>query len=597
MAKQSNNQNTGDNHLNGSEQEKHSLGSALFQGLTSLFPYPMRWVGSFVFLCATLSAVLFLIVPTSQIGAMDGLSVSSQNPFGPAEQYFQFETISILLRIAAVALVLAALSGERNALVLVIGLLLVGALIVPTKDMMRFYLAATNSDRKINDFFSDAGSAPELRGRDRQLAATIIDSLDQAGALASEGYLRPDLYWIVEEDIAQERVITLLERTRAHNALEILRHIQANRVIQIGYRFAEEDQFASTLRFLRNASLISYFADDLDTLRVTDLGLRVLHQARSDGFSASGELPGDSTLFENCWPEGNAPPVEFGSRQQSFTPDNGIHARRSVRLGLGPTYARFNVAEDTEELGIWVLKSRGISRTIHARDEVSGVPDPIIELIDVDSDCEVIHSAGAGYTDEAENEKSDNAFIRRNLSKGDYLIRVLDNNRTRGRIDLALTTLDYRPAIVDSFSAPSGSVFSRASCSGFTGMSPEPIPLSTINLGRTGYKTVYSVAESGPIRLESFGTDTILAAQAVNSVDECRDNAWLEDDDSGRDFGSFLEIVVFEDQMLLVSVFPYDPEFDTGIVELTYTAASSVAGTSGAGTEPDEITPSELQDE
>ncbi len=597
MAEQSKNQITGDNHVTGSEQEKDSLGSALFQGLTSLFPYPMRWVGSFVFLCATLSAVFFLLVPASQfgIGIMDGSSVSSQSPFGPAEKYFQFETISILLRIAAVALVLAALSGERNALVLVIGLLLVGALIVPTKDMMRFYLAATNSDRKINDFFSDAGSAPELRGRDPQLAASIIDSLDQAGALDLARYSKPDLYWIVEEDIAQERITTLLERTRAHNALEILRHIQANRVIQIGYRFAEEDQFASTLRFLRNASLISYYADDLDTLRVTDLGLRVLHQARSDGFSASGERPSESPLFEDCWPEGNAPPIQFGSRQQSSTPVNEIHARRSVRLGLGPTYARFNVAEDTESLGIWVLKSRGFSRTNYAQENESGVPDPIIELIDVASDCEVIHSAGAGYADAAENEKLDNAFIRRNLSKGDYLIRVLDNNRTRGRIDLALTTPLYSPTRLDRFSSSDFPESSTALCNDFSELSPELNPPEIINLGRNGYRIIYSVAESGLIQLESFGTDTILAAQAVNSVEDCRDNAWFEDDDSGTNLGSLLEMVAREDEMLLVSVMPFDPEFDTGTVELVYTGPSSVARTSGTGTEPAESTPSDLQ--
>ncbi|MEO0358954.1 MAG: hypothetical protein AAF386_11815, partial [Pseudomonadota bacterium] len=425
--------------------------------------------------------------------------------------YFQFETVSIFLRIGAVGLVLAALSGEKNGLVVVIGLLLVGALIVPTKDMMRMYLAATNSNRNIQEFYGDNGGGPELRGRDPQLAATIVDVLHQAGALGDEdSVMRADLYWLVEEEIVQERVTTLLERTRARGALEVLEKIQSNQILEISHRYGEDERHVSTLRFLRNASLITYTYDDLTDLDVTELGLRVLHQARIDGFSAQRLAIQDSSLFQDCLPLGFDEPVQYivqeprGSVGQAANqlPEPVLEfvgtPTHTFRLSARPAYA---VIQVTPGLPRSVLLYINDATNLHgkagdddeqeerAAQSTGQSPQPVLELYQVnhqttdgnviDDHCKVIGTSSPGSYRSANSRRgeldlSSGSALNVDLDPGRYVLKIHDRQQTRGRVTIAVGNTDEVARQIESRprSISNGDLFSpgpRMTCEDFSG--------------------------------------------------------------------------------------------------------------------------------
>jgi hypothetical protein len=548
-----------DGNVDPAKVEKNSHGSGLFEGLTSLFPYPMRWVGSAVFLLACVASIIYLV---SSVGEYNGagrvlevktiagelveidrseLAVHDDDTVA----YLQFETVEILLRIAAVGLVLAALSGERNGLVVVIGLVLVGALIVPTKDMMRIYLAATDSSKRIEDFYGDSGGGPELRGRDPQLASAIVDILFQSGAISStKAEDRSVLYWMVEEEIIQERVATLLERSRARGALEILAKIQAGQVAQTSYRYGDDERHLSTLRFLRNASLINYVYDDLDTMEVTALGLRVLHRARSDGFSAEDTSIHLNSLFQDCLPRGFGLPPHFvmsgpgGAEQDNPSPfTEREYSEQALRLGRQPIYVRLRVDGQPRSLTISVAGINGVLEE-EILDETT-LPEPVIELYDVGNECEIIGVLKS-------NGKEDDLValipqISRVFDPGDYVIRLRDERNTRGRINLAIGDPD---AVNQSFVEPARAFLrsNRADCSSFENNIPS-IELSTnenVTLdGSSAVFRVFEVAAQGQYQIKLEGTDDVvdpyLEAQFVPAGGDCSENRWEQNDDMQLD--------------------------------------------------------------
>ncbi len=548
------------------KSEKIQSGSGLLEGMTELFPYPMRWVGSAVFLISSVGCVFFLILSgLSQNTGMSSVELANYS-------YFSFETVEILLRVAAVALVLAALSGERNSLVVIIGLLLVGALIVPTKDMVRIYLAATNSTRQINEFYGDSGGGPELRGRDGQLASTIVDVLSQTGAIPeSDDFKRADLYWLVEEEISHERVTTLLERTRARGALDILAQIQDGKVAQTSYRYGDDERHLTTLRFLRNASLITYVYDDLDTMQVTDLGLRVLHRARDDGFSAQTAAIHNSSLYADCFPIGFNEPLRFRLEEGIETrSDNEVWQGHILRLGRHPEFATISVeAENAIRFKILVRTSEGLKGNSSGESDTIDKPEPVIELIDAspDENCRVLGSASNA------NARSTVPSIDVTLPRGEYLVRLKDDLETRGRVVLALTGHNFDPANSEpivGFDDPFAFT-ARADCSMFEGL--DDLEIADVSeLDQTisrGNPSLYRVSvESGAYDLNLTGlgieVDPFLMAQFVPNNAECDEANWFGDDDSGIGFrASFLQMAASTGGEFLLSLTSFD-EFSEG---------------------------------
>lgn len=554
------------------KDEKKEDGSSFLNTATSLFPYPMRWAGSFIFIVASVASILFLFI--------GGFSVESDGGF----EYSHFHTIEMLLKVAAVALVLAALSGERNGLVVVIGLLLVGALIVPTKDMMRIYLAATNSERQLDDFYGDSGGGPELRGRDYQLASTIVDVLEQAGLVVEDSasdLSRADMYWLVEEEIVHERVTTLLERTRSRGALELLARIHAGQVAQASYRYGSDDRHISTIQFLRNASLISYIYDDLDSIEVTALGVRILQRAVEDGFSAPGLGTTDLNLMEGCIPlsqAATAPEFRIGDNFADFG-DESPYQKRPFRLGRSPSYARLSVDASDQEVAIWATAVRGISGVKASEEEhvpTTSVPvtfpRPLIEIYKVAAvggDCEFVAVSSIGdVAGDGSNRLDFTPTLRATLSEGDYAIVLTDRTRTRGLLDLEIAQPGYNPnpsnLLIDrrSFDLWDPPFDNWAECDGSfqVGNTTE-----NLNLVEEPAYRVLSGLAAGTYELElnsvpdGGDVDPVMAYQAARSTEDCSPDSWVYDDDGGAlPLNSRGTVVVQQGEVLLVAGRAYD---------------------------------------
>lgn len=188
--------------------------------------------------------------------------------------------VRTLLAMAGALLVTIFLSRSRTAFSSTLGIVLIGALIVSTEDLLRFSLLFTGSDRSFEEFFireaprSSSLESQTESGKDTVDIAVFIADRLSARALLSTGEA-------VQEDAA--RIITDLLRLERNNRIMIqLEQRAADRLFfsivdgnfeEWNFRFGNQDRFKTDLVFLRNLGLISYvYGEARATLQLTELG-------------------------------------------------------------------------------------------------------------------------------------------------------------------------------------------------------------------------------------------------------------------------------------------------------------------------------------
>jgi hypothetical protein len=234
--------------------------------LKQLFSKDLEYVGLSIFAITAIATVIF--IAASHFLPLD----SGKDP------YHHLRSVELLLTLAATGLVVAIVGRAQNPFVLAFGILLIGALIVPSNDIVRFALIASGSDQNYGSFLQSARSGADLEGRSTDVASKILTELGHAGFMETlEPARRKQAIRIVEDEVRKERVITLLEQVRARGALDTLRAMTDN-IKGWVYKYGKEEKFIEDLRYLRSEDLVSFAYDDLDTIAITSLGQTVLER-------------------------------------------------------------------------------------------------------------------------------------------------------------------------------------------------------------------------------------------------------------------------------------------------------------------------------
>ncbi len=203
--------------------------------------------------------------------------------FQPLVTLRQIRSTELMLTLVATSLVIAIIGRAQSPFVLAFGIFLIGALIVPSSDIVRFALVASGSGRDLS-FLEEvsSGSGADLSGRSTDVASKIITELERFGFVqnVSDVDRRKLATNIVAEEIRDERVLTLFEQVRVRGALETLGATNDGDLLDEWIlRYEEEPKFLDDLRFLRSEDLVSFVFDDLQTIKTTELGKAVLDRA------------------------------------------------------------------------------------------------------------------------------------------------------------------------------------------------------------------------------------------------------------------------------------------------------------------------------
>lgn len=193
--------------------------------------------------------------------------------------YRIFRGLEVVLSIAALGLIATLIGRSANVLVLIVGFLVISALVIPTRDLIRITLIATGSEKTLDHYYGSSGIAANISGRvedtSRKLRDVVLEvltfnetSLPQSEVIFMENEIR----FVLQA----ERVATLSERVKARGVLELLDAVNAEQTEAFLYRHADNDRLLQDLQFLRYEGLVSIAYDDISTTDITPLGQNVL---------------------------------------------------------------------------------------------------------------------------------------------------------------------------------------------------------------------------------------------------------------------------------------------------------------------------------
>lgn len=364
--------------------------------LKSFYGGNLERIGLLVFAITALALIVLIV--------LTGLSFA----FFPNEidAYPAFRFAELLLKVAATGLVIALVGRAQNAFVLAFGILLIGALIVPSKDLVQMALIASGS----NDEYQGSGSQPrggvDLAGRSSDVASKIVLDLENQG-LMPVGQLKEALP-IITRRLTEEQEITLVEQIVSRGALSALQNV-GNNLDQWMYRYGQNEEFIADLRFLRSESLISYAYDDISSAVVTPLGERVLQrvvtrEALVHAGSPDGPSPGGALGTDDC-------PLDIEQIQDVTTramSGDGF----SVNLESEPKFFQIQPAGS----GTYLI-------TLDA----DGSADPILELIDMYPDSANYCFSIAYNDDSNRNSTTFDSLIESELVTGRPYVLALSS--------------------------------------------------------------------------------------------------------------------------------------------------------------------------
>ncbi len=217
--------------------DQESVEKKLFDAFNSDFFGILEKIGGVVFVITACSTVLFIFLFNTR-GAVSDI-----------EDLKHLRSVELLMTLAATSLVIAIIGRSQNPAVLAFGIFLIGALIVPSGDIVRFALLATGSVKEYESFFYQSSSSTDLSGRSTDVANKIITELAQERFINTpQPEQRKIAIEIIEDEIRKEREITLLEQVRSCGALLTLEQV-ANDVNRWVYKYGK----------MRNSSTMSFF--------------------------------------------------------------------------------------------------------------------------------------------------------------------------------------------------------------------------------------------------------------------------------------------------------------------------------------------------
>ncbi len=234
--------------------------------------------GVLVFVFSAFSCLLFLLTSST---------------FGFMEDWARLRTVQIFAMVAAVGVVVAIMSGSKNAFVLAFGILLIGALIVPTKDMVALALLASGRDFKSDKEERRFDDGAEFKGRATDLANKIISELQNAPRVPRDLNAAPVLgplsspergqaILAVEKAINDDRRIGNLDRARLAGSIPLLMSFADNDrdgspdFQEYYFRFGTEPDFVDDLLNLRRQEMVQFSYSEFSNASITYYGKEVI---------------------------------------------------------------------------------------------------------------------------------------------------------------------------------------------------------------------------------------------------------------------------------------------------------------------------------
>ena len=248
---------------------------------------------SFPGLLASASAVGMTVFLVTSFGALLFLFLANISEFsGTSNDYRLFRSLEIVLTLSALGIVVLFLSRQPSPLVATFSIFVVGALIIPSKDIVRLALIVTGSEKNIEDFFGTGIVGPDLQGRADDAAAKIVSEVLNFNGYRDE--TRPNiaeaerrrLVKNISNRIYEERVLTILERVKSRGSFELLVASESD-FQDFMYKHSSHEKFVEDVRFLRSEDLISFAYGDLQSIQVTPTGRDVLRWASTGELSPS----------------------------------------------------------------------------------------------------------------------------------------------------------------------------------------------------------------------------------------------------------------------------------------------------------------------
>jgi hypothetical protein len=193
-----------------------------------------------------------------------------------------FETksaVELLLALAGTVIILALLSRSASAIILVIGFLIIGALVVPTNDLIRFALIATGSEESYRDIvFAPArfsGRKSQL-DRSEDMARKIYQDLRQDGIVCDLPHTPPNaVISEIQEILRREEELQAFENVLQRGSLELLLALadsEDDANDRIVYLYGQDERFIDNIEFLRQEGMVSFIYDDYNTIEILPSG-------------------------------------------------------------------------------------------------------------------------------------------------------------------------------------------------------------------------------------------------------------------------------------------------------------------------------------
>lgn len=330
--------------------------------------------------------------------------------------------IENLLTLAAISLIVTLIGNARSLATLSFGLFLIGALVVPSKDLVRYALIAFGSEENYESFFSGSSPSADWAGRSTDVAGNILLEMKRRGVVVADQdkFIRD----LIVKELQKERIISLSELVAFRGALLTLRTLNDD-PNGLSFRYGTSDSFVDDLNFLRSEGLIEYGYDDLRSARVTNLGRAVLLISRDSGIedvareiitsrtsSSSSRLSGISLsdllsdIERNNTQESAACPPDINAipdRYSELIRPSGV----LVRLSYDQTYIRMVIGVELS-----------LSVTLDRMDAENSV-DPVLTIYSVseNSECSLL-------IQDDDSGGNLNSKIDFNFDSGVYIIEV-----------------------------------------------------------------------------------------------------------------------------------------------------------------------------
>ena len=344
------------------------------------------------------------------------------------------EEYQIALFIIGATVLFLVITLNHSGFSTVLGILILGAFIVPTEDLIRFALIATGSDRPIEELYA--------RGETGSKSSSLIDLQDTRDRL--EAYLDglgnsigDESSWDPERTldgvvcfIALERVRTAAQRADTRNAAGLISELWLDGPEVLAGRYAGESNFPQDMAFLRSEGLVNYNYQEHGSAQLTFLGEAVYeYLERPDEYT-----PGLMLGQVNCADAPSvAPSISFSFPEFVWPPS----PETGAVIDLGDQGA---VDGSVDDVGQFAYYSFELTEASEIRIEVNGLLgfDPVTFLLDQSIYDEGGEDSVIDYNDDSLEVEPLGSLITGSLEPGTYLIAIRSFAGGPGRFNLTV---------------------------------------------------------------------------------------------------------------------------------------------------------------